>query len=691
MDKATEKLPLDARLLTNAVIELNISRHIISLYPGNHALVKKALDRAFDILTDLFELRGEISLAVAKDTLIVDKHYLDRKNPVYQEFALSLSRMCVACLTFIKGVTREEVYSFHRFLSRDPTGLSADTLPDILKEYGLLHIRVEPLDYGRFSFTEGEADKETSDEYILERYIKGLIDGTLVDDDVAEVIEGFPPEVLAGLLNQTSGNMAKEKTYDTVISNYLRSSTGHAFSGKELGRLLVFISSLRPEIKREFLGSSIRGIGSDLTTLHRALEGVSMDSIIEFLDGINEHNIALPEPLRNLLAKFARFGPGDVDGPGGGIDNLADDILLSPEITNLLREDKHGETTPDEYKVQIRKLVETNLIGPPKLTKEKFYSEWEDNFIGYYYGKTLLEIISSEGPNLIHARDELYCTDLLTRLMEEAIDTGQYGQLQELLVQLDSKATRERYPSIAEAVTEHCHTPGFISHLSSSFRSHGRMARGAAMMLSDYYGDEIVPSLFSMLTTEKSASVRKFLIGLIIRLGDKASRESLRRLADKRWYVRRNILYILGEGDVSGKVQSIRPFCRDPDPRVRLEAAKCLLKAGDAQGTETLRELMESEQWDVVETAVVQAGYFEDKELLFDLIKLLKRKTIRGSDLQRKIPVARALGQIGGPEAKEALKEVLNARSLLYRDDLEKLKKAARKALAFCTPEEKRQ
>jgi len=688
MDKTTEKLPLDARLLTNAVIELNISRHIISLYPGNHALVKKALDRAFDILTDLFELRTEISLAVAKDTLIVDKHYLDRKNPVYRQFALSLSKMCVACLTFIKGVTREEVYSFHRFLSRDPTGLSADTLPDILKEYNLLHIRVEPLDYGRFSFTEGETDRETADEYILERYIKGLIDGTLVDDDVAEVIEGFPPEVLAGLLNQTSGNMAKEKTYGTVISNYLRSSSGHAFSGKELGRLLVFISTLRPEMKREFLGFSVKGIGHDLTTLHKALEGVSMDSIIDFLDSINEHNIALPEPLRNLLAKFARFGPGDVDDPGRGMDNLADDILLAPEITNLLREDKHGETIPGEYKEQMRKLAEADFAGAPKLIREKFDSEWEDNFIRYYYGKTLLEIISSEGPNLIPASDELYCTDLLTRLMEETIDAGQYGQLQELLVQLDSKVSQKRYPSITEAVIEHCHTPEFISHLASSFRSQGRMARGAAMMLSDYYGEEIAPSLFAMLTTEKSASVRKFLIGLIIRLGDKASRESLRRLADKRWYVRRNILYILGEGDVSRKIQSIRPFCRDPDPRVRLEAAKCLLKAGDTQGVETLRELMESERWDVVEAAVAQAGSFEVKELLFELMRLLKRKTIRGSDLQRKIPVARALGQIGGPQAEEALKELLNARSLLYRDDMEKLKKAARKALKSCTPDE---
>ena len=90
------KLPLDAKLLSNAVIELNIARHILSLYSREHQLVQLSLDKTIAILADLFELRPEISLAVAKDTLIIDERPLDPKNPVYREFALALSRMSVA-------------------------------------------------------------------------------------------------------------------------------------------------------------------------------------------------------------------------------------------------------------------------------------------------------------------------------------------------------------------------------------------------------------------------------------------------------------------------------------------------------------------------------------------------------------------------------------------------------------------
>ena len=61
MAQSSENLPLDTRLLGNAVIEMNISRRTVSLYPGNHGLVKEALKRAFHILEELFELllRGE--------------------------------------------------------------------------------------------------------------------------------------------------------------------------------------------------------------------------------------------------------------------------------------------------------------------------------------------------------------------------------------------------------------------------------------------------------------------------------------------------------------------------------------------------------------------------------------------------------------------------------------------------------
>ena len=62
-----DALPLDARLLSDAVIELNISRRNVGLYPPGHSRIAGAIDRAFDNLTKLFELRSSIFLGVTKD------------------------------------------------------------------------------------------------------------------------------------------------------------------------------------------------------------------------------------------------------------------------------------------------------------------------------------------------------------------------------------------------------------------------------------------------------------------------------------------------------------------------------------------------------------------------------------------------------------------------------------------------
>ena len=100
--------------MSEAVIELNISRKNVGIYPPGHIQIAKSIDRAFEILQRLFEIRAEMTFVVAKDTLLVGRDYLDRKNPVYCDFALSLNQQGIATVTFLAGLAREELVRFHR-------------------------------------------------------------------------------------------------------------------------------------------------------------------------------------------------------------------------------------------------------------------------------------------------------------------------------------------------------------------------------------------------------------------------------------------------------------------------------------------------------------------------------------------------------------------------------------------------
>ena len=70
LSEEKEELSLDARLLSDAITELNICRHKVAIYPKDHPAVEESLRKGFDFLEKLFELRPEISLKASAHLLV---------------------------------------------------------------------------------------------------------------------------------------------------------------------------------------------------------------------------------------------------------------------------------------------------------------------------------------------------------------------------------------------------------------------------------------------------------------------------------------------------------------------------------------------------------------------------------------------------------------------------------------------
>ncbi|MHB8834448.1 MAG: HEAT repeat domain-containing protein [Candidatus Methylomirabilia bacterium] len=669
------RLPLDANLLGNAVIELNIARHILPLYSREHQLVQLSLDKIVAILADLFELRPEISLAVAKDTLIVDESHLDPKNPVFREFALALSQMSVALVSLVKGATRDEVYDFLCFLSRDPTGISSDTLPDILAGYRLQHIQIKPLDYRAFSFAEDRTRKGGSDEYLLEHYIKALLEGNLPADGVQAVVENVEPGTLAVLMNQTGGELTQEASYDTVVSSYLRSGTGRPVSGEDLQRLMTFIAGLRPELKQQFLASSVKSLARDPAALNQALEGVSVDSIIEFVTELDRTRVAVPAELGTLIARFARTG---VELPGGGLN--VDDVLLSPEVSSLFKVDESHQHGPDSYQAEIRRVVEAQTAAVSDLESSELAHELDEDYVRYCQANALLTLLDSPLPGLITLEDEAAYVAAFTALAQHSVRSGQYAQLLEQLTRFEDLERRGVHASVVHAVREFCREPEFVMSIADSFRRHGRAARAGAALICAFYGKAMVSPLFDLLAVEERMHLRRLLLWLLAGLAEHTVREAPLRLRDGRWHVRRNTLYLLAESGTRLDPALLEPLSRDSDPRVRLECARCLVLAGVASGAQTLRELLHDAGDGVAEAAIATVGAMGVKELLPDLVALARKPS--GSDgARQRLRAVRALAQLGGDQAAAALRELLGLRISLFPGETRSFRDEVRRLL----------
>jgi len=673
--RVIEQLPLDARLLSNAVIELNIARHILPLYSREHQLVQLSLDKAFAILSDLFEIRPEISLAVAKDTLIVDGRQLDPKNPVFREFALAVSRMSVALVSFAKGVTREEVYDFFRFLSRDAAGISSETLPGILAEYQLRHILVQPIDYRVFAFTEERTRREGSDEYLLERYIKALLGGELPPDGVQAVVENVEPGTLALLMNQSGEEISRPASYDMVVSSYLRGGSGRPVSAGDLQRLMTFITGLRPELKQQFLASSVKAISHEPAALNQALEGVAVDSIIEFVTEIDRTHVALPEALGTLIARFARTG-GEL--PGGGLN--VDDVLLSPEVASLFKEDESHRHGPESYEAEIRRIVTVQPADSPDPAVSEIEHELEEDYVRYCHANALLALLDCPFPGLITLEDEDAHAAAFTALANQSVRTGQYAQLLELLTRFEDLERRGRNPAAVRIMREYCGEAEFVEGIVDSFRRHGRANRSGAAMVCAFYGRAIVPPLLDLLAVEQRMHMRKLLLQLLIGLGEHTVREAPPWLQDKRWHVRRNTLYLLAEIGARLDPAILEPLSVDSDRRVRLECARCLVLAGQAAGVRTLRGLLQDAEDGVADAAIATAGALRVKELLPDLVALVKNPS--GADgARQRLRVVRAIAQVGGAQAADTLLGLLALRVSLFPGETKRFRSEVRRML----------
>jgi len=198
-EEKQEKLPLDAKLLSDAVIELNISRRSVGLYPPEHPIVRTSIERAFDHLQKLFEIRAEITLGIAKDALIVDEYTLDRRNPVFREFAQTLHTKGVAAVTFSMGLNQRDLTRLHELISAQDTPLVRELVE--LAEKEISHIRLSPIDVGNFCFVEGTQRSGTACGDIWEDYVYGLLEGKLGEGDGMQGILSIPPETVAEMVN----------------------------------------------------------------------------------------------------------------------------------------------------------------------------------------------------------------------------------------------------------------------------------------------------------------------------------------------------------------------------------------------------------------------------------------------------------------------------------------------------------
>jgi hypothetical protein len=678
MDNHTEKIPLDAKLLSYAIIELNICRRNVAIYPGDHPSVERSLNNAFKFLKQLFDIRSEITLAIAKDMLVIDHFHLDKKNPVFIEFAIKLSQMNIAYVTFKKGLSKDELYRFHSFMAEKLENLTVENLKEMYRKFGVSHIDLGFVDYGKFITRDYTPAQKAQKTPLWERYIFGLLEGTLQDEAVASEVKDIPPEVLASLLNKNSVQNMKEDSYDKVITTYMRNSAESMFSSRDLKRLLAFIEHLRPDLKKRFISSTMKTFSEDTQATYQGMKKLSVEEIEKFLDTANKHMVSIPPVLSDLIEKHSF----KIEVPSEAIC-LEEDLIEDAEYDlNSLAEffskenTQKAEVTKDLQAIQTLLEFDASEIRASQFME--FENEFNDELTEQRYHQIILELMVSR---TVSADDYQVCLNSTREQSHQLLWIGQYEQLLDALKILELNKQQDRFTDLNSKALQYYHSPDFIAQIVESFKILGRQLKKEVWMLCDYYDTEMIPYLLDALIKEESQLVRRFLMEILKQFGNKIVPEAVKRLHDDRWYVRRNMLYILQDSDCRKVSESIRPLCRDENPKVSVLAFKCLLNYRDPYAIEMIRENLSSESKELFEQAVTLAGSYKLEEVIGDLISLLKKQERSGTDILIKIPIVKVLGEIGDPRALDVLKALVSSTSIFFKKMLDQLKEDIYKTL----------
>jgi HEAT repeat protein len=190
----------------------------------------------------------------------------------------------------------------------------------------------------------------------------------------------------------------------------------------------------------------------------------------------------------------------------------------------------------------------------------------------------------------------------------------------------------------------------------------------------------IIPIMMDLLVNEDSQTFRSLLISLLKQFGDRIVPEALKRLDDTRWFVKRNMLYLLSRCRNEEIIPYVKSYCCHENQKVSFEAIKCLLNLEDRYGLEVIKERLLHGSKEESNQAIILLGSFRIREAVPDLIQMLRKK-IAKADLSQRVCIIQALGNIGDSRSLDAFKEILASRRFFFKGEIETLKEEVYRTL----------
>jgi len=696
---------------------MNIARRNLVAYPRGHALVLESFEKVRVILQDFFEYINHFTLGIAKDTLMLGTKALDRKNPVFQNFAQILFEHGIVSMTFFRDITVDELMDFDHIVSQKRNDVHHQGgVAALLSKAKVQNIKVQLIDYRMFQAQEGplsaELDKENNqDSLFWWQFVRGVMDGALDPLGVpSNGWEDIDPEALATILNEQfargggtpvrqpgggisggegpgevdgsgssgegfgdSGPVKGGPSFDAFLDVRRFDFAQLAYDETSTARLNRFVQSLDQNLRKVFVERFFSSFSHNTGALNQLIPSLSDEIIIDALEKNTKKELYLPPNILDILTRLkkesANIDPDVTDELLGGISK--DELFEKFSI--IFKEDEVDRFVPLDYQKILHDVVVAETLSAPELSQvHQLEDTLSSHSVNMHLTSVVVDIITKQG-----------CGEAPPCLMRSLkgccmylISLGDFHAVSDIYetVARTSIFSGDRERVTPSGILEVFSDDDFIGDVLDAPAQWGKEKDFYIVELIKRIGSPFVEPLLDRLASEEDRTLRYFYLDLLGQLSTMVREPAIRRLNDNRWFLVRNLIILLRNLNDPSVLPSLHGLLEHPHPRVRHELMQTLIKFNDPVAERIILQEMDSPDTSRCLKAIALAGMTRNKLISQKLLEFLHQRGLGKSILPIKKASVHALGEIGDPFVLPALQDILKSRVFFRRHAAANLK-----------------
>jgi len=652
----------------------------LSLHHEDNAIVTGSTDLLMQGLKDHWAAGETVQISVAKHNFMVAGNPLDPKNRLFTKFAYRIFQHGISSFSITPELSIPALYSFLRMIMSKP----ADTWDQGgackgIEQRDIIGIHVTEMSKRDFQLLENSKDNRPlehiqSSKEFWERFARSLFNSLNGDDPTHFDPDNASPAELAEKItelfggNQSGSVREKQNLLEQKLTRSILAAQGQKNKTERMTtylKLANFINHIGNDFREEIIGS-ICNVHMLKENAENFFSGFSDNALLDAFKQSTEDKNDVSPIIMSLITK------------------LAGEKQLVPEKKLALLQEQQQERIKnakeilrsDDFEKYVPKRYQKTLLQV--LSQQQLPKALDDHLLRlkkHLESAQLEEQMARLSIYLLNSQpDQAYLPALqkqIIRSMEFSLGTADYAGLLNLCRDCLNNKPKDEISAFTTQIPE-----TFYQQVLRDVARLGKEYHSSISEMIDLFGSGFIQPLLTIITTEQNRAARLLFLNKLRHIGkeENVSDRVVQSLNDKRWYVVRNMLLLLGQLGAKNKLSQIRSYLNHDHHRVRQEALKtCLLLKDTSALTQLYQNLISKDHQEVLH-AISMSGFVEAPELTNKLLEMLTREQLFKFDFEVKKALVLSLAKQQDKQALPLFAKKLKAKRLFQAKDYQKFK-----------------